>query len=100
MKSDPQGLVRISCPIGVQRGLMGTLPAFLNKYPFLRVQFLVTNRPVDLIGESVDIAIRIRERLDTDGDLQMRRIGISRRILVANRGLLRQYGTPEHPEDL
>src|SRR5260370_15951083 len=35
MKSHPQGLVRISCPIGVQRGLMGTLPAFLNKYPFL-----------------------------------------------------------------
>jgi DNA-binding transcriptional LysR family regulator len=99
-KSQPQGLVRISCPIGVQRGLMGALPTFLSKYPLLRVQFLVTNRAVDLIGEGIDIAIRIRERLDTDGDLQMRRIGISRRILVASRGLLRKYGTPEHPDDL
>jgi len=99
-KSQPQGLVRISCPIGVQRGLIGPLPTFLSKYPLLRVQFLVTNRAVDLIGEGIDIAIRIRERLDTDGDLQMRRIGISRRILVASRGLLRKYGTPEHPDDL
>jgi len=99
-KSQPQGLVRISCPIGVQRSLMGALPTFLSKYPLLRVQFLVTNRAVDLIGEGIDIAIRIRERLDTDGDLQMRRIGISRRILVASRGLLRKYGAPEHPDDL
>src|SRR6266850_874674 len=100
MKSQPQGLVRISCPTGVQSGLTGSLPGFLGRYPLLRVQFVVTNRPVDLIGESIDIAIRIRERLDTDGDLQMRRIGISRRILVASRGLVRKYGTPEQPDDL
>ncbi len=100
MKSQPQGLVRISCPTGVQSGLTGSLPGFLGRYPLLRVQFVVTNRPVDLIGESIDIAIRIRERLDTDGDLQMKRIGISRRILVANRGLLSKYGFPEKPDDL
>jgi DNA-binding transcriptional LysR family regulator len=100
LKSRPQGLVRVSCPIGVQSGLTGALPAFLNKHSLLRVQFLVTNRPVDVIGESIDIAIRIRERLDTDGDLQMRRIGISRRILVASRALLRKQGTPGHPDDL
>src|SRR4029077_3588309 len=53
----------------------------------------------DLIGEGVDVAIRIRERLDTDGDLQMRRIGISRRILVAHRNLLKTYVPPEAPDD-
>jgi DNA-binding transcriptional LysR family regulator len=100
MKSTPQVLVRISCPLGVQRGLTGSLPAFLDKHPLLRLQFLMTNRPVNLIEEGVDIAIRIRERLDTDGELQMRRIGISRRILVASRALLREFGTPQHPEDL
>ena len=99
-KSQPQGLVRISCPIGVQQGLIGSLPAFLEKYPLLRIQFLITNRSVDLIGEGVDIAIRIRDRLDSDGDLQMRRIGISRRILVASRGLLRKHEVPQEPDDL
>ena len=99
-RSTPQGLVRISCPLGVQRGLTEALPAFLNKLPLLRIQFMMTNRPVDLIGEGLDIAIRIRERLDTDRELQMRRIGISRRILVANRALLGKYGAPTQPEDL
>jgi len=99
-KAQPQGLVRIGCPIGVQRGLIGSLPAFLKKYPLLRVQFLITNRAVDLIGEGIDIAIRIRDRLDSDGNLQMRRIGISRRILVANRTLLKRYGVPQSPDDL
>jgi DNA-binding transcriptional LysR family regulator len=100
VKSEPQGLVRISCPVGVQRHLSSSLPLFLKRHPLLRIQFLITNRPVDLIGEGVDIAIRIRERLDTDGDLQMRRIGISRRILVAHRNLLKTYGPPEDPDDL
>jgi len=99
-KSRPQGLIRISCPIGLQRALLGSLPAFLRKYPLLRVQFVVTNHPVDLIGESIDIAIRIRDRLDSDRDLQMRRIGISRRILVANKRLLKKYGLPQDPDDL
>src|SRR5882757_4546926 len=99
-KSQPQGLIRISCPIGLQRALLGSLPAFLRKYPLLRVQFVVTNHPVDLIGESIDIAIRIRDRLDSDRDLQMRRIGISRRILVANKRLLKKYGLPQDPDDL
>jgi len=99
-KSNPQGLVRVSCPLGVQRGLMGALPAFLRNYPLLRIQFLITNRPVDLVGESVDIAIRIRERLHGDGDLQMKRIGISRRILVANKALVGKHGTLQTPDDL
>ncbi len=100
MKSTPQGLVRISCPLGVQRGLTRLLPAFLDKHPLLRVQFFMTNRPVDVIAEGMDIAIRIRDRLDADGELQMRRIGISRRILVASRSLLKKHGNPQHPEDL
>jgi DNA-binding transcriptional LysR family regulator len=100
MKSTPQGLVRISCPLGVQRGLTRLLPAFLGKHPLLRVQFFMTNRPVDVIAEGMDIAIRIRDRLDADGELQMRRIGISRRILVASRSLLKKHGNPQHPEDL
>jgi DNA-binding transcriptional LysR family regulator len=100
VKSEPQGLVRISCPVGVQRALSSSLPPFLKRHPLLRIQFLITSRPVDLIGEGVDIAIRIRERLETDADFQMRRIGISRRILVAHKSLLKKYGPPQDPHDL
>ena len=42
----------------------------------------MTNRRVDLIEEGIDVAIRIRERLDTDADVQLKKIGPSKRILV------------------
>ena len=69
MRSEPQGLVRVSCPVGVQRAISTALPTLLKRYPLLRIQFLITNRAVDVIEESVDVAVRIRERLDTDGEL-------------------------------
>ena len=83
MQAEPQGLVRLSCPLGLQRALAEALPAFLAAHPRLRLQCIVTNRRVDLIEEGVDVAVRVRERLDTDPMLQMRRVGTSRRILVA-----------------
>jgi DNA-binding transcriptional LysR family regulator len=100
MRSEPQGLVRVSCPVGVQRAISTALPSLLKRYPLLRIHFLITNRAVDVIEESVDVAVRIRERLDTDGELQMRRIGISRRILVAHQSVIKKHGKPDHPEDL
>jgi DNA-binding transcriptional LysR family regulator len=42
----------------------------------------------------------VRERLDTDADLQMRRIGVSRRIIVASPDFVRAHGQPGAPEDL
>ena len=84
MRSEPCGLVRLSCPLGLQGAIAGPLPEFLAAHPKLRVQCIATNRRVDLIQEGVDVAIRVRERLfDTDADLQVKRIGVSRRILVA-----------------
>jgi DNA-binding transcriptional LysR family regulator len=66
----------------------------------LRVQCIATNRRVDLIHERIDVAIRVRERLDTDADLQMKRIGFSQRILVASPKLLATIGSPRVPADL
>src|ERR1700739_4671614 len=84
MQVEPRGLVRLSCPLGLQRAIAGLLPGFLAAHPLLRVELVTTNRRVDLIHEGVDVAIRVRERLDTDAELQLKRIGISRRILVAS----------------
>ncbi|QPF95445.1 hypothetical protein [Bradyrhizobium commune] len=43
-------------------------------------------------SRSVDVAIRVRERLDTDADMQVKWIGVSRRILVASPSLLAKVG--------
>jgi DNA-binding transcriptional LysR family regulator len=100
MQIEPRGLVRLSCPLGLQGAIAGPLPGFLAAHPQLRVQCVATNRRVDLIHEGIDVAIRVRERLDTDADLQVKRIGVSRRILVASPDLLATVGVPKSPADL
>ena len=98
-RAEPRGLVRLSVPLGLQQAIAGPLPAFLARYPLLKVQCVIANRRVDLVEDGFDIAVRVRERLDTDPMLQMRRIGISRRILVASpaiAALLPPDATPDH----
>ena len=100
MQSEPRGLVRLSCPLGLQSAIAGPLPGFLATHPQLRLQCIATNRRVDLIQEGIDVAIRVRERLDTDADLQVKRIGLSRRILVASPDFLATAASLTTPADL
>ena len=93
MQSEPRGLVRMSCPLGLQTAVAAGLPRFLAAHPRLRLQCIVTNRRVNLIHEGIDVAIRVRERLDTDAELQMKRIGVSKRILVASPTLLAAWAS-------
>lgn len=100
MQAEPRGLVRLSCPLGLQGAIAASMADFLAAHPLLRLQCVITNRRVDLIHDGIDIAIRVRERLDTDADLQVKRIGISRRILVASPRLLADKGEPATPAEL
>ena len=56
---------------------------FLARYPKVRLQLVVTDRPVDLIEERIDVALRVRRDPTSDASLTMRTLGSSRRILVA-----------------
>ena len=100
VRAEPQGLVRVSCPIGMDRLLGAALPRFLARYPRLRVQVIVSNRRVDLIDDGVDIAIRVREQLDTDSDLQVRIVSRTSRQLVASPDFVATHGEPRTPEDI
>ena len=100
IRAEPQGLVRISCPIGMDRLLGASLPRFLARYPRLRVQTIVSNRRIDLIEEGVDIAIRVREHLDTDADLQVRIVSHTSQMLVASPGFVAEHGQPRTPAEI
>jgi DNA-binding transcriptional LysR family regulator len=99
-KSEPQGVVRLSCPVGVDRMIGSALPGLLQRHPKLRVQLVVTNRRVELIDESIDVAVRVRPRLDSDADLQVKIIGQTMRVLVASPAYLAASGAPASPADL
>jgi DNA-binding transcriptional LysR family regulator len=100
LTAEPQGLVRVSCPLGLDRLLAGYLPQFLAAHPKLRLQVLVTNRRVDVIDEGVDIAVRVREQLDTDADLQVKIIGRSGQVMVASPAFVATHGQPATPQEL
>jgi DNA-binding transcriptional LysR family regulator len=101
LSSEPRGVVRISMPISFTQNVMrDILPEFAEKFPLVRLQIFSTNRRVDLINEGVDIALRVRFKLDTDGDLVLRTFGRGRLFLVASPAYLAAHGHPDHPEDL
>jgi DNA-binding transcriptional LysR family regulator len=82
-KAEPHGRVRFSCPTGLVASLSKSFPAFLDRHPKVRLQVLALDRPVDLIAERIDLALRVRTDLVTDAALTMRTLGRSHRILVA-----------------
>jgi len=100
LKAEPQGLVRISCPLGADRVLGSVMPGFLERHPKLRVHVFVSDRRVDLIEEGVDVAIRVRDKLDTDADLQVKILGRTVAELVASAAYVTANGAPQTPQDL
>lgn len=101
LQSQPCGPVVISCPISIaQQMLAPLLPEFMDAWPAVSVQVLATNRRVDLIREGVDLALRVRTRLDTDAELVVRHLGEDVGTLVASPAYLQRHGTPATPHDL
>ncbi|WP_275790757.1 LysR family transcriptional regulator [Pararhizobium gei] len=91
-KSEPSGVVRLACPLGFTPVVGHILPEFHRRYPGLRILITTTNRRIDLIEERIDVALRVRDQLDTDNNLIVRKLGDSRRRMVASPGLLRRIG--------
>jgi len=83
-QSEPHGLIRMSCPTGLIEAISELVTQFLAEYPKVRLQLVAVDRPVDLIEERVDVALRVRTALDSDASLTMRSLGNSIRVLVAS----------------
>lgn len=94
-----QGRVRVDVPGRIGRLiLMPALPGFLADWPGILVDVGVSDRPVDLVGEQVDLALRVGAL--PDSSLRARRISEIAQINVASPAYLARYGTPQVPADL
>ena len=94
-------MVRVSVPVSLaQQEIPALLPDFLALYPEVRLLFQVGNRRVDIINEGIDVALRVRAKLDDDGSLVMRSFGQVQELLVASPDYLRKQGRPTSPDDL
>ncbi|MEV4934167.1 LysR family transcriptional regulator [Sphingobium sp. LMA1-1-1.1] len=99
-QAEPHGRIRFSCPTGMVEPISGLISAFLTRYPKVRLQFVATDRAVDLIEERIDLALRVRTALTSDAALTMRSLGRSTRILVACPGLAGQIKQVEQLANL
>lgn len=101
MRSEPQGVVKVSCPPSLIYFQVGDMIArFMEEYPKVEVQLEGTNRRVDVIREGFDIAIRVRFPPLEDSDLVIRKLADSPQRLVASPSLIEVFSLPLAPADL
>ncbi len=95
----PRGLVRVSAPVALGRQHVApTLPAFLKRYPEIRIELDLGDRLVNLSQEGFDLAIR-HTQAPPDTHVAWA-LCASRTLLVASPDYLRRAGVPSHPSEL
>lgn len=95
----PKGILRInSTPGFVKHQLLPIMTEFQRLYPQLVVEFQLTGQSVDLIGEGVDLAIRLGVLKDTS--LVARTLGESKRVICASPEYINTHGVPLTPKEL
>jgi DNA-binding transcriptional LysR family regulator len=95
----PRGALRVSGPIDLGRLMLAKLAGrFIDRFPGVRVELLLTDRNVDLVREGVDVAVRIGPLADSA--LIARTLGRVAFVACAAPSYLRTHGTPNTIDDL
>jgi DNA-binding transcriptional LysR family regulator len=65
-RAEPKGLLRVNAPLGFGRTHVGpAVSSFANRYPEVEVQLHLTDRPIALPNDAIDVAIRFGELPDS-----------------------------------
>ncbi|MFN8829387.1 MAG: LysR family transcriptional regulator [Labrys sp. (in: a-proteobacteria)] len=98
-KGKPSGTLRLACA-GVfgRLHIVPRLPRFLARYPDITIDLTMSDQFSDLVEEGIDLSIRVGTI--TEPGLIARRIGLSRRVVVATPDYLARRGEPVTPQDL
>ncbi|WP_225869937.1 LysR family transcriptional regulator [Glaciimonas sp. PCH181] len=92
----PQGLIRVSMPKAFGKTVISPLmPAFLQQYPEVDVQLILTDRQPDLNNDDVDLAIYMTDN-PPDGVVARPLMQVTQ-VLCATPRYLAEHGTPDHP---
>jgi len=97
--STPRGELTVSAPFAFGRlHLVPVLAEFVAMFPEVDIHLELLDRPVNLLEEHVDVALRIGTLADSS--LIAIRIGEIRRVLCASAAYLKSRGTPRSPDHL
>ena len=99
LQAEVHGLLRINAPMSFGTlHLARAVADFMEKYPDLRIQLLLSDQQVDPVQEGFDVTLRIADL--PSSSMIARRIAPARRAICASPSYLARHGTPKHPDDL
>ena len=94
-----RGVLRVAMSTSTAvRCVLPRLPVFTSLHSALRVEFVLNDERQDLIGDGIDVALRIGTLADSSA--VARRIGMVKRIVAASPAYLSKAGTPRTPSEL
>ena len=95
----PKGNLRITAPVTFGQILLTPhLPRFMERWPEVSVNLMLSDATVDLVNDRIDIALRLG-RLP-DSSYAARKLGPMHMVVCAAPAYLERYGHPNHPEEL
>jgi DNA-binding transcriptional LysR family regulator len=95
----PRGELAVTAPIVFgRRHVTPIVTAFLARFPDVNVRLLLLDRPIDLLDEGIDVAVRIGVLPDTSAIATQ--VGAVRRVVVAAPSYLARNAAPSTPADL
>lgn len=97
--AEAEGVIRITSSVSFGTAAVEPiLVPFFEAYPKVIVDLSLSDEMVDLYLDRTDIAIRVGKLADSN--LMARKIGETKRCIVASPAYLERYGTPTTPDEL
>jgi DNA-binding transcriptional LysR family regulator len=97
--TDPRGRLRVAAPsVFGARHVAPWLHELQVRSPRLEIDLVLADRPVDLVEQGIDVAVRIGKL--PDSSLAATKLGSMRTAVVAARKYLVRRGIPTSPDDL
>jgi DNA-binding transcriptional LysR family regulator len=98
-QAEVRGLLRVNAPMSFGTlHLARAVADFMEKYPELRIQLVLSDQLIDAVQEGYDMTLRIADL--PSSSMIARKIAPAHRALCASPTYLSQHGVPQHPDDL
>jgi DNA-binding transcriptional LysR family regulator len=94
---DAAGTIRVTCPEPIVQRMRPLIEEFHQRHPKLCVEFVMSDRYLDLSKGDAEVAFRSG---DTDDELVGRKIADSLWAVYASRDYIDRHGKPDRLEDL
>lgn len=98
-RGEPTGLLRVNASFGFGRKhIAPAVSEFVGRFPSMKIQLQLTERPLSLQEEGFDLGIRFGEV--PDARINARLLLKNRRIVCASPAYVKRHGKPSVPHDL